>query len=119
MSESQYDYLDRVVNTHISECNGELPRLSFEKELERQRLAGECCADTIQKEIDRLAAVSVLPLYLSPRFLEEEIATIESELTELAAKDDLEFNKIIDGMNSRDLLVRKKDQVAGLIEQLF
>ena len=152
MSESQYDYLDRVVNTHISECNGELPRLSFEKELERQRLAEECCADTIQKEIDRLAAVSVLPLYLSPRFLakrnggwsaaisermrpfegttrmplypsprflEEEIATIESELTELAAKDDLEFNKIIDGMNSRDLLVRKKDQVAGLIEQLF
>ena len=51
--------------------------------------------------------------------IEEEIATIESELTELAAKDDLEFNKIIDGMNSRDLLVRKKDQVADLIEQLF
>jgi len=51
--------------------------------------------------------------------IEEEIASIESELTELAAKDDLEFNKIIDGMNSRDLLARKKDQVAGLIEQLF
>ena len=29
MSESQYDYLDRVVNTHISECNGELPRLEL------------------------------------------------------------------------------------------
>ena len=51
--------------------------------------------------------------------IEEEIATIESELTELAAKDDLEFNKIIGSMNSRDLLVRKKDQVVGLIEQLF
>ena len=80
MSESQYDYLDRVVNTHISECNGELPRLSFEKELERQRLAGECCADTIQKEIDRLAAGSVLPSYPSPRPLEEKVATTGKEI---------------------------------------
>ena len=80
MSESQYDYLDRVVRTHISECNGELPRLSFEKELERQRLAGDCCADTIQKEIDRLAAVSVLPLYPSPRSLEEKMAALDIKL---------------------------------------
>ena len=62
MSELKYDGLDRVVRAHISECNGELPRLSFEKELERQRLAGECCADTIQKETDRLTLGSMKEL---------------------------------------------------------
>jgi hypothetical protein len=49
----------------------------------------------------------------------EEIAATESELTELAAKDDLDFNRIIGGMDHIDLLVRKKDQVEGLIDQLF
>ena len=77
---------------------------SFEKELERQRLAGECCADTIQKEIDRLAAVSSVAVISKPKISWRK----EMEVDEACGYDTERLLPIVEGTNKNAVISKPK-----------
>jgi len=51
--------------------------------------------------------------------IEQEMLELESEINEMCAGKDFDFDKIIDKMNSYDLKERKLKQVTKLVDQLF
>lgn len=51
--------------------------------------------------------------------LEEKLIKLETEINEMSAKQDIDFNAIADKMDSYDLTERRLKQVQGLVEALF
>lgn len=51
--------------------------------------------------------------------LEEEMLELETEINEMCAEKDINFEAIINKIDSYDLKERKLNQVTGLVEQLF
>ena len=51
--------------------------------------------------------------------LEEEIATLESDISELCCSEDLNFKKIIDMQDKLGLAERRKKQYEKILEQMF
>ena len=51
--------------------------------------------------------------------LEEKVATLENEITEMCSKRELNFNGIIDKMDDLALAQRRKEQFEKVIVELF
>ena len=51
--------------------------------------------------------------------LDEQIAVLEAEITELCTKQDISFSSIIDKLDRLALIERKKKQYAKVIGDLF
>lgn len=51
--------------------------------------------------------------------LDEKLVGVETEIHKLCAEKELDFNKISDKMDEYALAERRRDQITGLIKQLF
>lgn len=51
--------------------------------------------------------------------IEEEIAEAESEVQEMCAEKDIDFDRLLDRLDSVALKERRKDQYAEVLKQLF
>lgn len=51
--------------------------------------------------------------------LDEKLVGVETEIHKLCAEKELDFNKISDKLDEYALAERRRDQITGLIKQLF
>lgn len=51
--------------------------------------------------------------------LDEKLITIERDVMELCAKQDIDFDKVADKMDEFDLTTRRAEQLRKIVDQLF